>query len=748
MSLSEEQLVPIVEEKNPLEPGIEDVLAQMGGQVGLLVWSWPDVEGGDIDCAIRGADPLWPFRIPNGWRLCQRLHYDYGGWYWVLDNGGEVVAIDTLDDPLGLGRDGFRSSLALESRNLLPPLHIRAAYFTLKRLRKARLGIDNNQWSRIKEAAETDLIGYREALAGPLGKRKVDLLVEALSREGQPDAALKRRLARAQRIRRFRTPGRIARALVVGTRRWWARGTRASGVVVEIVGPDGTGKSTLARALPDVCHRLFRRSAHFHWRPHLLPAPGRMVGSQSDPTAPHARPPRSKLLSTALLFYYWADFVVGGWLRYRTIRARSGLVVVERGWWDIAVDPRRYRLNVSTGLVKALGKLVPRPDITFFLDAPASVILARKQELTRAELELQNSVWKEVLGGRSNVAILDAADPAEQLASSARESIVGYLHARCMSRLGSGWAAFPKGARRWLVPRGPRRVARESLRIHHPITTKGRAVWRSARVLSGVGGLRVFARSSSIDARLWAKLASHIPRGANLAVAGVNHPDRHVALVLDRYGNRIALAKVDFDPKGRLALDVEAERIESLGRLLEPPLYPPRILARDEGLLVFEAVDWLPRSRTWELPLEVAEAAGRFFAAGSRNGIDDSTGPAHGDFAPWNLLRTERGWVLIDWEDADDSLPPFFDPLHFMVQTHALLGRPTQRGLTNALAGEGTSGAALAAYAAAAQLPLNGVERHFARYLELSQVRFDPGTEEGRVGLEVRRDLLTSGFDG
>ena len=724
---------------------VEDILARMGEVVRLLVWSWPDEDGTDIDCAISDPDPTWPLRISKAsgrWRVVQKMHYDYGGWYWILDHAGEVIAIDALNDPLGLGRDGFSTDFALNQHEFLPPAHVRAAYFTLKRLRKR--DFSSKQWTKIKDAAATDPIGYRKVLIGPLGSRNAELLTDALRGDGHPNEILLRKLARAQKLRRFRSPNRAIRGFVVGAKRWLERGAQPSGVVVEIVGPDGSGKSTLAGALPEACYRLFRRSAHFHWRPHLLPAPGRVVGRSNDPTEPHARPPRSKPLSAVFLMYYWLDFVVGGWIRYRTLKSRSALVIVERGWGDIAVDPGRYRLDVPSGLVKALGKLVPGPDATIFLEAPAAVTLTRKQELTEEEIELQNVRWRQFLEERRNVEFFNAADPAEQLVGEARESIVRFMEDRCMTRLSFGWTAIPSDKQRWLLPRGPRRAARESLRLHHPITTKGRAVWESARLLGGLGVLRAFPRSGAIEERLRAKLTPYIPAGGTVAVAAANHPDRYIALMLDRTGEGVAIVKVDFDPQGRLALEAEAKYIESLGPLLAHPLYAPTNIDRNDGLLVFEATRWRPRERTWQLPADVAAAAGKLFATDRQGDGSDMTGPAHGDFAPWNLLRTDGGWMLIDWEDAGVSLPPFFDVFHFLVQTHVLLGRPSYDALKRALDGEGESGAALVAYAEAAGLALESASGHFVRYLELSRQRFDPATQEGRIALQARQNLLSS----
>src|SRR5688500_5765453 len=89
---------------------------------------------GDLDFAVSDLDRLWPLRADKRWRLCQCLRYDLAGWYWVLERDREIVAIDTLDDPHGIGQYGLPTSL-LGGETIEPG--ILAAYMTSKRIRKA-----------------------------------------------------------------------------------------------------------------------------------------------------------------------------------------------------------------------------------------------------------------------------------------------------------------------------------------------------------------------------------------------------------------------------------------------------------------------------------------------------------------------------------------------------------------------------------------------------------------------------------
>jgi hypothetical protein len=169
----------------------------------------------------------------------------------------------------------------------------------------------------------------------------------------------------------------------------------------------------------------------------------------------------------------------------------------------------------------------------------------------------------------------------------------------------------------------------------------------------------------------------------------------------------------------------------------------PTVIAREDGLLLLEAAAWRPRRRPWVLPTEVAQACGELFrCTASREG---SRGGAHGDLAPWNLLRTEAGWMVLDWEDARDDAPPFFDVIHYLVQAHALLGHPSRRELLQGLTtGDGWVGSAVRAYGTAARVaPFRAVEL-FPQYLQSTITTLDARTRDGRRGIVARRSLLAA----
>ncbi|MGH3608887.1 MAG: hypothetical protein ACRDRD_12470, partial [Pseudonocardiaceae bacterium] len=155
---------------------------------------------------------------------------------------------------------------------------------------------------------------------------------------------------------------------------------RRRGGVIVIAGPDGAGKTTLSTALPAAA---FGAAAvlHVHHRFRVLP---HRENIDVDVTRPQEQHPYPRWMSWAKSLYLFVDYQLGWQVRVRPFVRRGGWVILERGWWDVAIDQRRYRLRSSGWLLRALGHLLPRPDLVIVLRAPAQVLYSRKPELSTA----------------------------------------------------------------------------------------------------------------------------------------------------------------------------------------------------------------------------------------------------------------------------------------------------------------------------------------------------------------------------
>jgi hypothetical protein len=304
---------------------------------------------------------------------------------------------------------------------------------------------------------------------------------------------------------------------------------------------------------------------------------------------------------------------------------------------------------------------------------------------------------------------------------------------------GPDWLALPSWrSPRWYLPRGPAENARTSLSIYHPVTLRSRIGWEVARTLAGRGAFGLRRGLPLVPREVWEASAHLIPEGGGLAVARANHPGRYVSLVVGHKGQLHAFVKVARDSLGAEALRKERLAIERWGALLPLPLYAPRVLDHRYGALMLEPVEWVARMAPWRMNQDVAYSLGRFFRT-TASQRDPLLGVAHGDCAPWNLLRSRSGWALIDWEYAEEGRPPFFDLFHFFVQSTGELRRPTKRTVLKGLELNGPVGEYIKAYAAGADLDPHEAKSMFWDYLERSSAGVKPGVPAR--ALRVRRQL-------
>ena len=201
------------------------------------------------------------------------------------------------------------------------------------------------------------------------------------------------------------------------------------GVWIAVLGPDGSGKTSVINQLLDEFTREGRKSAlYLHFRPHFFQA-----DAQALPvTDPHGRPPRGPLLSALKLLYYLLDFSLGYALKVRPALGRNRLVVFDRYYDDILVDPARYRYGGSPHWVRAIGALVPRPHLTVVLDAPVEILQMRKMEVAPEACAEARAGYLALAATLPCTLVVDAARPIEHVVAEVRALVVQQLAGRAL----------------------------------------------------------------------------------------------------------------------------------------------------------------------------------------------------------------------------------------------------------------------------------------------------------------------------
>ncbi len=191
-----------------------------------------------------------------------------------------------------------------------------------------------------------------------------------------------------------------------------AQNPSARGLWIAFFGPDGVGKSAVIEQLKDQLGQAFSGTTQFHFRPMY-----RSHGIDRPPvTNPHGRPPRTAWVSLGKLIYWLADCWWGYLFAIRPGVRRSRLVIFDRYYPDVVVDPRRYRLPAGMGFAPWLTTLAPRPDLCILLDAPAEVVHDRKQEVSLAESRRQRIAYLQMFRSRAGALIVNADCPIPEVA--------------------------------------------------------------------------------------------------------------------------------------------------------------------------------------------------------------------------------------------------------------------------------------------------------------------------------------------
>jgi len=423
--------------------------------------------------------------------------------------------------------------------------------------------------------------------------------------------------------------------------------------MILIVGPDGAGKSTVLDALVSQ-HR--GRIVRAHSRPGLIA--GR-DGDGTPVTEPHAQTPRGSVASLLKLAVVFTDTVLGSWVRWRR-QARSDLLVVERGWYDLAVDPHRYRLPHSfSPLVRLLGRLVPRAELIVLLRGDPAVLHERKPEIGAAEVRRQLETWDR-LASRAGRRVL-RIDTVEGNPEQAATEILAAVHGRSGDTIEARWLRVPVAPRRLdlratgtgpalALYRPQRSLAIQLTRLNPLLLRTPLAV----RVEPPVAGLA--ARLETLDRPI-----------RQLVAFRSSAEGRWIVGVADQRRLHTVVKAGEPDDPGLAHEHAALAALTSTSLVTVPRLIGEWNQDGQQGL-VLEALSLEREPPDLTAIVQVATTLVR-----GRLGIP----VVHGDLAPWNVARSLDGTIAVwDWEESElDVVRPMYDLTHYIIRAGTLLGR-------------------------------------------------------------------------
>ncbi len=288
----------------------------------------------------------------------------------------------------------------------------------------------------IEAAAVSDPQGFQNILRRAFGP-KLSGMVWQLIEGGQSSdtVALQRTLrnaawwsaARREPLQTLAQTGRHFAGEIIRRRK------RNPASFMSVAGPDGVGKTTFIQAFSAVITdaQVKGRDSGVlgHFRPRILPNIRTLLtGRQEqldDTHDPHSAKPANTASSVLRLTYYWFDYVVGYWLHLRRRAIRGGVVIFDRYFFDIIVDPRRSRLSLPKWVTRLYLAATPKPDFVLVLQADPALIHARKPELPENEIARQIKAYQNLAArDPDRFLLVDATEPPSLLAQRAVNEIL------------------------------------------------------------------------------------------------------------------------------------------------------------------------------------------------------------------------------------------------------------------------------------------------------------------------------------
>lgn len=172
-----------------------------------------------------------------------------------------------------------------------------------------------------------------------------------------------------------------------------------TGFSIGFTGPDGSGKTTVIDMLLERIAPVFGTAhKYYHFRPMLFGNLGEVAHSAGikkevdrNFDKPHRGAKTGKLSSLARLAYYSIDYIIGYFIKVKTVTRITRVVVFDRYFTDIICDSRRSRIYLSPKFLYAWKRLfIPSLNYNILLTASSNTILARKRELNEEGIKTIN----------------------------------------------------------------------------------------------------------------------------------------------------------------------------------------------------------------------------------------------------------------------------------------------------------------------------------------------------------------------
>ena len=197
---------------------------------------------------------------------------------------------------------------------------------------------------------------------------------------------------------------------------------RRKGILIVFEGVNGTGKSTLCKSVAEYYANLTEKIIlkfniyYFGWKPFLPTTKllskvfnqnGDGIYKKSSSDKVIKSTPKFDLKMELFFLYVFIE----DYLRYLfhilpKLRRRE-IVICDRYFYHMY---GQYPYAKNSFLIRFLVKVFPNPDVIFLLTAPLEVLIERRKDMSKANLERQNDQYSDLLKLKKQTLIIEGRD--------------------------------------------------------------------------------------------------------------------------------------------------------------------------------------------------------------------------------------------------------------------------------------------------------------------------------------------------
>ena len=264
-----------------------------------------------------------------------------------------------------------------------------------------------DKYSHVKEAVRDSKVVSKK-LKKMFGAKNIDESDKRSSKKMLLRAAIQNPFATIERFIKFEYY-RIKNYLCSNT-----------GFSIGFTGPDGSGKTTVIDTILERIAPVFEKAhKYYHFRPALFGNLGEVAhsaGIKKDVDRNYSNPHRGgktgKVSSFLRLCYYSLDYIIGYFIKVKTVTRITRVVVFDRYYTDIICDSRRSRIYLSPKFLYWWGKLfIPTLNYNILLTASSETILARKRELDEEGIKTINAKIDYLADKKGYTKVLNESTP-------------------------------------------------------------------------------------------------------------------------------------------------------------------------------------------------------------------------------------------------------------------------------------------------------------------------------------------------